>query len=772
MVRLTDEALRDPKLFNRREGLAASSVTICDPAVGTGTFLLGVLNRIAASIEEDQGAGAVAGAIRAAAGRIFGFELQFGPFAVAQLRLIAEMQSLIGNGSRRNVPTPQLYVTDTLGDPYAAETQFSAMVAPIGESRKQANKIKRETPITVVIGNPPYKEKTKGRGGWIEDGSAGREPAMKRWAPPAAWGVSAHAKHLKNLYVYFWRWATLKVFGSGWEQATGYKDTDRSGIVCFITVVGFLNGPGFQRMREDLRRDCAAIWVIDCSPEGHQPEVATRIFQGVQQPVCIVLAARTPHKDRETPAQLKCMTLPEGHREQEKFAALATLSLRSRNWKGGPTEWREPFLPEQEGTWAAFPALEELFVYNGSGVQPGRTWIIGSDAGSLVERWKRLVNERDPAKKEALFQSHFRDGKPGDRHLHKVVKAALAGFDHPLTPIMEERAPSIPPIRYGYRSFDRQWIIPDSRVINQANPTLWATYSTQQLHLTAVTRSAPTAGPAVTLTACIPDYDHYHARGGRVYPLWSDASAKTPNVKPALLAHLTKAYGTRVMPEDVMAYIAAVLAHPAFTARFQKDLVRPGLRVPITADAALFAKAVALGREVVWLHTYGDRFADPKAGRPSGAPRLPKSKAPFIPKDGAIPGAPEPLPDDMHYDAAKRRLHVGNGFIDNVPPEVWTYEVSGMIVLRQWFSYRRRNRKKPLIGDKRPPSPLGDIQPEHWPHEYTSDLLDLLHVLGWLVTLEPRQAALLDEILAGRLLDHAVLSAAGALAAEQVTNGA
>ena len=171
MVRLTDEALRDPKLFNRREGLAAPSVTICDPAVGTGTFLLGVLRRIADTVKADQGEGAVGPAIAAAAERIFGFELQFGPFAVAQLRLIAEMQSLIGNGSRRNVATPKLYVTDTLGDPYATETQFSEMVRPIGESRKEANRIKREVPITVVIGNPPYKEKAKGRGGWIERGS-------------------------------------------------------------------------------------------------------------------------------------------------------------------------------------------------------------------------------------------------------------------------------------------------------------------------------------------------------------------------------------------------------------------------------------------------------------------------------------------------------------------------------------------------------------------------------------------------------------------------
>ena len=86
----------------------------------------------------------------------------------------------------------------------------------------------------------------------------------------------------------------MKVFGSGWYAATGEPDTDRSGIVCFITVAGFLNGPGFEKMRDDLRRDCANIWVIDCSPEGHQPGIATRIFQGVQQPVCIVLAVRTP----------------------------------------------------------------------------------------------------------------------------------------------------------------------------------------------------------------------------------------------------------------------------------------------------------------------------------------------------------------------------------------------------------------------------------------------------------------------------------------------
>ena len=79
-------------------------------------------------------------------------------------------------------------------------------------------------------------------------------------------------------------------------------------------------------------------------------------------------------------------------------------------------------------------------------------------------------------------------------------------------------------------------------------------------------------------------------------------------------------------------------------------------------------------------------------------------QAPFIPAEGAIPLAPEPLPDAMDYDPAAQRLRVGKGFVANVTPAMWAYTVSGKPVLRQWFSYRRRDRTRPIIGDRRPPS--------------------------------------------------------------------
>src|SRR5439155_1320414 len=173
-------------------------------------------------------------------------------------------------------------------------------------------------------------------------------------------------------------------------------------------------------------------------------------------------------------------------------------------------------------------------------------------------------------------------------------------------------------------------------------------------------------------------------------------------------------------------------------------------------DPGLFEEAARLGREVIWLHTFGERFADPAAGRPAAPPRLAQSP-PRIPAAGAIPDDPNHMPDTISYDAASRRLWIGGGYVENVLPEVSTYEVSGKQVLTQWFSYRKRNRDRPQIGDRRPPSPLGDIQPEGWPAEYTTELLNVLHVLGRLVVLEPAQADLLDRICAGPTLSEAAL---------------
>jgi hypothetical protein len=165
MVRLVDEALRSP-LFNRPDGLAADDVTIADPAVGTGTFLLGVLRKIAQTVGNDLGPGSIPGALEAAAARLIGFELQFGPFAVAQLRLLAEYGELMEEaGAKGDLPGLKLFITDTLGNPFVEDEYIPSIMQPVAQSRRAANRIKKTEKITVVIGNPPYKEKAEGARG-------------------------------------------------------------------------------------------------------------------------------------------------------------------------------------------------------------------------------------------------------------------------------------------------------------------------------------------------------------------------------------------------------------------------------------------------------------------------------------------------------------------------------------------------------------------------------------------------------------------------------
>ncbi len=384
---------------------------------------------------------------------------------------------------------------------------------------------------------------------------------------------------------------------------------------------------------------------------------------------------------------------------------------------------------------------------------PGRTWVIAPDANSLRERWE-ILTQAKPEEKQELFVPHLNKGKLGDRHVDRVVRKGLTGFPDNATPIASDRGAGLEPVQYGFRSFDRQWIIPDNRVLNRPNPELWKSHGKKQIYLTALHRTAPSSGPALTICASVPDLDHYKGSfGGRVFPLWQDAAATQPNLPPNLLAQLGKQYKVSVTAEDVIAYLAAVAANPAYTARFQSDLSQPGLRIPITCDAKLFSRAVELGRQVVWLHTFGERFADAKAGRPPGPPRVPKERAPRIPKSGAIPDDPDAMPDEIGYDESQQRLLVGTGFVDKVLPAVWNYEVSGKRVLTQWFSYRKKNRERPIIGDRRPPSKLGDIQPDHWLAEYTTELLNVLHVLTLLVELEPAQATLLESLCDGPTIE-------------------
>ena len=732
MVRLTEEALVSH--LDRAKGFRDPSVLTVDPAMGTGTFLHTILENVADAAAVEDGPGAVAGAVTQAAERLIGFELQMGPYAVAELRA---NDLLASHGASLPAGGLKLFVTDTLDDPSAEETQLGSGMQLIAQARRNANRVKAKSNVTVVIGNPPYKELAAGSGGWVESGSAAHgktiRPILEDFFSP---DMAQYKAKLKNLYIYFWRWATWKT----WESSLGQLAGD-AGVVCFISTSGYVAGRPFTAMREYLRRHASHGWIIDLTPEGQTPDVPTRIFPGVRQPLCIGLFIRKPNTGTDTPAVMKYAALTG--KQAEKYDSLSKLKLESPIWRPVRSEWTAPFTPAALSHWDDYPALDDLMPWYSPGVFPARTWIYSPSPDLLRRRWASLISAADADKAEL-----FKEGS--EPRLNKVFPA-LPGTDTATstTPLVREQNPEpTTPIRVGYRAFDRQWIIPDNRVIHRSRATLWAARQPGQAFVVELHTKPPKPGPAVIFSGLIPDFHHFKgSEGGRTLPmLHPDGSV---NVAPGLVSALADELGTDVKETDVVAYIAAVVSHPGFTSMFGDELTTPGIRVPITGDPEIWAEAVGLGEEVIWVQTFGEAFNTPE--RLPGSVRFQKDDPRRIVSMSPVKN----LPESMTYDSERQLINVGVGTFGPVNAGVWNYCVGGNPVLRTWFS----SRKKEPGGKKT--SPLDHLFVDAWEPAWTGEFIDLISLLTRLVDLEDRQATLLQSVAAGLLLSAEDLKTRG-----------
>ena len=728
MTRLTEEVLKTR--LSKAAGFRDPSVTIIDPAMGTGTFLHTILDRTALAAASEDGPGAVPGVIAQVANRLIGFEIQMGPYAVAELRATDLLSS---HGSTTPDGGMHLYVTDTLDDPHANETQIGYGMQLIAKSRREANKIKADTKVTVVIGNPPYRERAEGMGGWVENGSLAHGGNAAGILDDFRFtGNGAHERHLKNLYVYFWRWSTWKV----WESTPEAGD---AGVVCFITTSGYVSGPGFKGMRKYLREQASEGWIIDLTPEGQTPDIPTRIFPGVRQPLAIGIFVRKSATDTQTPAKIHYRAV---HGTQdEKFAAMRATSLDSSGWRDAREGWTDAFTPSSETAWDSYPALSDLQPWMGPGIKASRTWPFAPSIAILKARWLKLVSEPETERKRMLFKE-----SPG-----VTLERASDPLPGPDTvqntgPFSRENRPLPSPIRVSYRSFDRQWLIPDSRLMQRPGP-LWHGRIPHQIFTLEQHAHAITGGPGIVHTNHIPDLHSFNGRGGRALPHLHPNG--TPNLAPGLIEALGLRLGTPISARDLQSYIAGVVSNPGFTETFADELTTPGIRVPITKDFELFRTAVEMGEEIIWIQTYGDAFS--RTDRRSKNIR-------FAPADSRQPmslTAVSSMPETARYDDAVQIVHLGDGQFGPVGRSVWEYTVGGKNVIKSWFNYR----KSPPGGKKS--SPLDHVHVSTWDPDWTTEFIDLLTLLTRLVELEPSQAELLQRILAGEIFSRDELAASG-----------
>ncbi|MBN2500757.1 MAG: hypothetical protein JXB38_08275 [Anaerolineales bacterium] len=481
-----------------------------------------------------------------------------------------------------------------------------------------------------------------------------------------------------------------------------------------------------------MRQTFDDLWIIDLEGDNLGARKTENVFS-IQTPVAIAIGVRYDQPQPDKPATVR-YTRIKGSQEEKLATLEAVNAFHDLEWRECLNGWQDVFLPGGEGEYWDWPLVTDLFPWQENGAQFKRTWPIGESREVLENRWKKLLSlplaERGKAMRET-----------GARKINKSVPA-LDGSNKNL-PAISKLAPDAPPFqltRYGYRSFDRHWVLRDNRLCDRPRPTLQGAHGDHQIYITSLLTDVLGKGPVATATYLIPDLHHFCNRGAKdVIPLWRDVDATDANITAGVLDILGRGLGQAVTPKDFFAYCYALLASPQYVDEFWDELTIPGPRLPITKDPALFKKAVSLGQKLLWLHTYGERYIPP--GQNLG--KLPPGQARC--KVGT-PSTQVDYPEKFSYSYADQELRVGKGVFENVRPQVWEFSVSGFEVVQSWLGYRMRNRSG------RSSSPLDDIRPEVW--EFDEELLDLLWVLDHTIDLLPEFAETLEAILAGDLFQE------------------
>ena len=737
MVRLVDEVLRsrfglalgiaDPSSWAEvaeRNGFPVPDgvnpdkpfVSMIDPATGTGTFLIEWLRRARLSFLESNPDGDWSMHLSDhILPSMHAFESMLASYAVAHLKVALELYDA-GAGDARM----QILLTDTL-DHAGRQGQLNTMSDPVAEEGKRAALLKGESErFTVVIGNPPYDREqrtddntARRKGGIVRHGAPSISPLISRITKPMkAAGLGRHLKNIYNDYVYFWRWAVWQAV----EQLPG------PGIVGFITASSYLDGVSMGGVRDMLREAFDELWIVDLGGAGRGAYIEPNIFD-ILTPVAIAIGIRTGQPNCQCVAKYLRIA---GTREN-KLARVREVEITdiSDEIFG---EGLDHFIPRKKHIMSDWPQISDLFPWIWSGCQVKRTWPIGETKDLLKQRWRALLDEV-PHHRDALLR------ETGARHIrakpHPLWKNGLR-----LIPLhnldYEDKPESIE--RYGHRSFDRQWIIADNRLIDRPRPDLWRVWGSDQIFLTTLTSAKLGQGPVVTATPYIPDLHHFGSTGAKdIIPLYLDPKGQIPNITRGLLETLSDKLTERISAEELLAYCYALSGTPAFSERFAGVLteVAEPIHVPVTTNPLLFRRTVALGHDILWWHTWGERFA------PIGATGLPLGRIQLIqPLDR--------MPDSYSYNSETRELSVGTGLFGPVSLEVWNFEVSGLKVLKSWLNYRMR------IRSGRKSSPLDDIRPDRWTQ--TDELLRLLAILEHTIEVTPTAAQLLEEIISGPLI--------------------
>ena len=740
MVARVDRVLKDD--LDIPDGLAAENVYVLDPCCGTGAYLSEVLRRIAANLE-GRGLGALAGARvkQAATERVFGFEIMPAPFVVAHLQVGLTMQNLDAPLADDGTERAGIFLTNALTgwEPTEEEKQLVAFPEMAAE-RDRANQVKRDRPILVILGNPPYN----GFAGMAVDEERELSEAYRstrRVRRPEGQG-------LNDLYVRFFRMAERRI-----------AEKTRRGVVCFISNYSWLDGLSFTGMRERYLEAFDKVRidnlhgdriVSEYAPDGRTSETVFALrgqSPGIKVGTSIALLTRSgTAADGSMSGRILYRDFHQARADERRRALLDSLEAPEIDAHYSALEPNLrlglPLKPMAVSEcWFDWPALPELFPVSFPGVKTDRDgFLIDIDIDRLEARVDDYFDQ------DLSHEEIERRYPAAMRNTTSVRLDARAVRNERLACGRSDEAAFL---RCAYRPFDNRWLYweADSGLLARPRPDYRPHVLAGNLWLSAAQHVRKgSSEPQACVTQHIGQL-HLIERSASMFPAWlhGDGVQNAGDIaRRANLSGTAQRYLDRLgaSVENLFHHVLATLHDPVYRETNAGALKMEWPRIPLpgwpdgeTEGAAeALAESAARGRELARLL---DSDA-PVPGITQGVLR-PEMVAIAVPAtvdnrnmsgndfsvtvgwghygsaDAVMPG--QGRVDERAY-APDERVAMGDAlstlgettfdiylntraFWRSVPSAVWNYKLGGYQVLKKWLSYRERSiLDRPLLPEE------------------------------------------------------------------------
>lgn len=615
MVERVDQVLRSE--LGIASGLADPNVYVLDPACGTGAYLVEVLDRIHRTLLEQSGGDALTpGEVkRAATSRVFGFEILPAPFVISHLQLGLQLQRMGAPLAEKNDgkerERAQVFLTNALTGwepPDEAKKQIE-LIAEFKREREAADEIKRDKPILVILGNPPYNA-FAGVSPAEEDGLVlpYKEGLVKEW------GIKKF--NLDDLYVRFFRIA---------ERRIAERPQPGKGVVCFISNMSWVAEPSFVVLRKHLLSSFNKIWIdnlhgnrkiTEYAPDGRTSETIFAISglsAGIQQGVATTLWVRTGQPgDAEV---LFRDDINEAKAEERRAHLLATLESAATETgyaAANPTPSnRFSFRPSDvSDEYLSWPRIVDLCAEppsNGLMEKRGGA-LVDIDKAALTERM-RLYLDRDVKWEEFVAKYDGPLAKPAARFDAASARKKIQ---------KKEAFNQSRLVRYALRPFDTRWCYYTGirPVWNEPRPRLWEqVFEGNSFILTRAASSAQPEGFPISFTRLLSD-DHYLTPDAAAVPMslapdkvaedghlgWIGMpelldQAAAPNLS-APAAQYAAGIAAAAPNDSIYMHVLAVGYSPLYLAEHADGIAKDWPRIPLPDSSDLLAASAQLGRQV------------------------------------------------------------------------------------------------------------------------------------------------------------------------------